>query len=112
MASDKVHEFSADNWQREVLDSDLPVLVDFWAPWCGPCRALSPTIDKLADQFAGQVKVGKLNIDENGDLAAQFGINSIPRLLVFKKGNAAPVQSVLGLRGEAELAQMLKGVVG
>ena len=112
MASPNVHEFSTDNWQQEVLESDLPVLVDFWAPWCGPCRALSPIVDKLADQFAGQVKIGKLNIDENGEVAAQFGINSIPRLLVFKKGNTAPVQSVLGLRGEAELTQMLKSVVG
>ncbi|HVK12382.1 MAG TPA: thioredoxin [Gemmataceae bacterium] len=112
MSSPNVHEFSTDNWQQEVLESDLPVLVDFWAPWCGPCRALSPIVDKLADQFAGQVKIGKLNIDENGEVAAQFGINSIPRLLVFKKGSSTPVQSVLGLRGEAELSQMLKSVVG
>jgi thioredoxin len=111
MASPNVHEFTSDNWQAEVVQSDVPVLVDFWAPWCGPCRALSPIVDKLADQFAGKVKVGKLNVDENGDLAAEYGINSIPRLLVFK-GSRTPVQSVTGLRGEVELAQMLKTVAG
>ena len=68
-------------------------------------------MDRLADQFAGKVKVGKVNVDENGDLAAQYGVNSIPRLLVFK-GSATPVQSIVGLRGEAELAQMLNSVTG
>jgi thioredoxin 1 len=111
MASPNVHEFGADNWQNEVIDSSVPVLVDFWAPWCGPCRALSPIVDKLADQFAGKVKVGKVNVDENGDLAAKYGISSIPRLLVFK-GSETPVQSITGLRNETELAQMLKGVTG
>ena len=111
MASPNVQEFTSDNWQAEVLDSSVPVVVDFWAPWCGPCRALGPIVDKLADQFAGKVKVGKLNVDENNELAAQYGISSIPRILVFK-GSATPVQSVTGLRSEAELATMLKGVIG
>jgi thioredoxin 1 len=106
MASPNVHEFGTDNWQAEVVNSPVPVLVDFWAPWCGPCRALSPIVDRLADQFAGKVKVGKVNVDENGDLAAQYGISSIPRLLVFK-GSERPVESITGLRGESELAQML-----
>ncbi len=110
MASPNVHEFGTDNWQAEVIDAGMPVLVDFWAPWCGPCRALGPIVDKLADQFAGKVKVGKLNVDENGDIAAQYGISSIPRIMVFK-GSATPVQSVTGLRGEAELAQMLNSVI-
>jgi len=111
MASPNVREFTSENWQTEVVQSDIPVLVDFWAPWCGPCRALGPIVDKLADQFAGKVKIGKLNVDESPDLAAQYGINSIPRILVFK-GSPTPVQSITGLRGEAELAQMLKGVAG
>ncbi len=111
MASANVHEFGTDNWQAEVIESGVPVLVDFWAPWCGPCRALSPIVDKLAKKFAGKLKVGKVNIDENGDLAAQFGINSIPRILVFK-GSPSPVQSVTGLRSEAELSQMLTNVIG
>jgi thioredoxin 1 len=111
MASPNVLEFGNDNWQTEVVDSKVPVLVDFWAPWCGPCRALSPIVDKLADQFAGKVKVGKVNVDENGDLAAKYGISSIPRLLVFK-GSETPVQSITGLRNETELAQMLKTVTG
>lgn len=111
MASANVHEFGSDNWQSEVVNSPVPVLVDFWAPWCGPCRALSPIMDRLADQFNGKVKVGKLNIDEHPDLAAQYGVNSIPRLLVFK-GSPTPVQAVVGLRGEAELAQLLNSVTG
>jgi thioredoxin 1 len=111
MASANVLEFGSDNWQTEVVQSNVPVLVDFWAPWCGPCRALSPIVDKLAVQFAGKVKVGKVNVDEQGDLAAQYGINSIPRILVFK-GSATPVQSITGLKNEAELAQMLNRVIG
>lgn len=110
MASPNVHEFGADNWQQEVIGSTVPVLVDFWAPWCGPCRALSPIVDRIADQFAGKVKVGKLNIDENGDLAAQYGVNSIPRILVFK-GGPTPVQSIIGLQNEAALTKMLDSVV-
>lgn len=111
MASANVFEFRSDNWDAEVVDSKIPVLVDFWAPWCGPCRSLAPIVDKLADKFAGQVKVGKVNVDENGDLAVRYSISSIPRLLVFK-GSETPVQSITGLRGEAELAQMLTSVIG
>lgn len=109
MASPNVREFTTDNWQAEVIQSDIPVLVDFWAPWCAPCRLLSPIVDKLADQFAGKVKIGKLNVEENNDVAIQFGISNIPRILVFK-GSATPVQSITGLRSEADLAQMLTAV--
>src|SRR5436305_9955802 len=106
MASANVVEFTAENWQKEVLESTLPVLVDFWAPWCGPCRQLGPTIDRIADQFAGKVKVGKLNVDDSQDLATKFGVTSIPRVFLFK-GSDRPVKQVVGLVSEAELVKMI-----
>ena len=110
MASPNVHEFTVDNWQADVVDAGIPVLVDFWAPWCGPCRALTPIVERLADQFAGKARIGKLNVDENGDLAAQYGINTIPRILIFK-GSAQPVHSIVGLQSEAALVQILNKFV-
>src|SRR6202453_4679709 len=100
MASPNVLEFSQENWQKEVSQSTVPVLVDFWAPWCGPCRQLTPIVDRIADQFAGRVKVGKVNIDENFELANEFGISTIPRVLVFK-GTAQPVHQIVGLTTES-----------
>jgi thioredoxin 1 len=102
-------EFTMANWEQEVLKSDKPVVVDFWAPWCGPCRMLSPIIDRLAVQFAGRVKVGKLNVDDEQELAVRYGVMSIPRVFIFKNGEAK--QSILGLRTEAELAQAITGVL-
>ncbi len=110
MASPNVHEFTQENWQNEVVGSTIPVVVDFWAPWCGPCRQLTPIIDKLADRFAGKAKVGKLNVDENGDIAATYGVSSIPRIMIFK-GSATPVQSVVGLRSEADLATLIESTM-
>ncbi len=89
MASANVAEFTTGNWDEEVVGSDKLVLVDFWAPWCGPCRALAPTIDRIASQFEGKLKVGKVNTDENQDLAIRYQVLSIPTLILFKGGQAA-----------------------
>jgi thioredoxin 1 len=106
MASPNVVEFTEANWEAEVVKSDKPVLVDFWAPWCGPCRALGPTVDRLATQFAGKVKVGKLNIDDNESIAIKYGITSIPRLLVFKDGDQ-PREQLVGAQREDVITKML-----
>jgi thioredoxin 1 len=98
-------EFNADNWEQEVIKSDKPVLVDFWAPWCGPCRALTPTVDRIATQFADKVKVGKLNIDDNEGIAVKYGITSIPRLLVFKGGSQG--EQLVGAQREDVITKML-----
>jgi thioredoxin 1 len=110
MAGKNVMEFTSDNWEREVVKSDIPVLVDFWAPWCGPCRALAPTIDKIAEQFAGRVKVGKLNTDDNSDVAIRYGITSIPQVLVFKSSDQ-PREKVVGLTSEQTLVKALNRVL-
>ncbi|MGP1419605.1 MAG: thioredoxin [Sphaerochaetaceae bacterium] len=77
------------NFEAEVIKSNIPVLVDFWAPWCGPCRMIGPSVAQLAEKYAGKVKVGKVNVDENSDLAATYGISSIPSLLIFQNGEVA-----------------------
>lgn len=111
MPNANVMEFNQANWETEVTGSDKPVLVDFWAVWCGPCRQLSPTIDKLADQFAGRVKVGKLNTDDNQDLAARYGISAIPQVLIFQGGEEPKVRLV-GLQPERALVNAINQVLG
>jgi len=106
MASANVMEFTADNWEQEVVKSDKPVLVDFWAPWCGPCRALGPTVERVATLYEGRVKVGKLNIDDNEGIAVKYGITSIPRLLVFKSGDQ-PRDQLVGAQREDVIVKML-----
>jgi thioredoxin 1 len=106
MASRNVMEFTTDNWKAEVTSAAVPVLVDFWAPWCGPCRMLTPVIDKVADQFAGKVKVGKVNVDENPDLATEYGIVNIPRVLIFK-GSERPLHTIVGLTDAGTISQKL-----
>lgn len=108
--NDNVHVVSTQTWEQEVLNSAQPVLVDFWATWCAPCRALAPTIDALATQFAGKVKVAKLDVDDNPDVAARFGVQSIPTLLVFKGGRV--VEQRIGALPKAELERILNGLVG
>jgi thioredoxin 1 len=110
MASKNVMEFTTENWDKEVVQSDKPVLVDFWAPWCGPCRQLAPTIDSLADKYAGQLKVGKVNTDNNQDLAVKFGISGIPQVLIFKGGDE-PREKVVGLVAERELVKYIDRVL-
>ncbi len=93
------------NFQSEVLDSDVPVLVDFWATWCGPCRAVAPLVEQLADDYNGRAKVAKLDVDSARSVAQQFNITSIPTLIVFKGGQA--VDQVMGARPKAQLAQLI-----
>jgi len=111
MANQHVMEFNTGNWETEVAKSDKPVLVDFWAPWCGPCRALGPTIDKIAEQYAGKLKVGKLNTDDNQDVAVKFGISGIPQVLIFK-GSGEPRERIVGLTPERELVKVIDRVLG
>jgi thioredoxin 1 len=105
MANQNVVEFTVANFEAEVLKSDKPVLVDFWAEWCPPCRALGPTIDKLADQYLGKVKIGKVDTDSNQDLAARYGIANIPTILLFKGGEVVHV--FRGARKKEEFEELL-----
>ncbi len=105
MASANVKEFSDQNFETEVLKSDQPVLVDFWAEWCGPCKMLAPTIEKLAGAYVGKVKVGKLDTDTNRDTAMKYGISAIPTVILFKGGQVA--QKFVGLRQEREFKEAL-----
>ena len=98
-------EFNVDNFDTEVVKSDVPVLVDFWAPWCGPCKMITPIIEELAGEFDGKVKIGKVNVDNNQDLAAKFGIRGIPTVMLFKGGEVAG--SFVGLRSKEDLAGAL-----
>jgi len=100
-----LQEFSDATFEQDVLQSEQPVLVDFWAPWCGPCKMLTPTIEALAEKYSGKVKIGKLNTDDNRQSAINYQINSIPTLIVFKGGQ--PVDRILGLQPQERIAQLL-----
>ncbi|MCX8036479.1 MAG: thioredoxin [Candidatus Sumerlaeia bacterium] len=110
MAGGNVLEITEANFDTLVAKSDIPVLVDFWAPWCGPCRAIGPTIAQLADQFAGKIKVGKVNVDENQDLALKYGISSIPAVLLFKDGER--VDELIGAGPKSSYEAMINRHLG
>lgn len=101
----QVTPMTSDTFQQEVLNSALPVLVDFWAPWCGPCRMVAPIVEAVANQLSGEVKVVKLNVDEHPDIASQYGIRSIPTLTVFNGGQV--VDTVVGVVPQATLISTL-----
>lgn len=106
MASDKVHVFNDLNFEAEVLKSNVPVLVDFTATWCGPCKALAPIVDALAADLDGQVKVGKLDIDDSPITAGKLGVRGVPTVMVFKNGERSAQH--VGLTTKAKLAELVK----
>lgn len=105
MANENLHQFTDQNFEQEVLQSDTPVLVDFWAEWCMPCRMLGPTIEKLADAYAGKIKVGKVDTDANRNISMKYGISSIPTVMIFKNGQV--IQTFVGLRNEKDFRDAL-----
>jgi thioredoxin 1 len=105
MASANIATFTAENFDTEVLQSPLPVLVDFWAEWCGPCKMLAPILDELATEYEGKVRIGKVDIDQHQSLAGKFGIQAIPTLLIFQKGQVT--DQVTGLRSKKDLKAKL-----
>jgi thioredoxin 1 len=106
MASPNVIEITDANFETEVTGSSTPVLVDFWAPWCGPCRMIAPLIDEIADEKAGTVKVGKVNVDDNPQTAAKFRIQAIPTILIFKNGEKK--DQITGLTSKGDLVAKLE----
>ncbi len=105
MASENVTAFNDANFDREVLQSSTPVLVDFWATWCAPCKAIAPLLDSIADEYIGKVKVGKVNVDENQATPAKYGVRGIPTLILFKDG--AIVEQVVGAVPKSQLDALI-----
>ena len=105
MASENVHEFTDANFESDVIGSDVPVLVDFWAEWCMPCRILAPTIDEVADEHHGSIKVGKLDTDNNREVAMKYGISAIPTVMLFKGGEV--VKKFVGLTKKEQIAEAI-----
>ena len=107
--SELIQELNDQNFEAEVLKSELPALVDFWAPWCGPCRMVGPIVEELAKEYAGQIKVGKLNVDNNANTAAKYGVRSIPTLILFKGGKVA--SQTVGAQPKVELVKFINQVI-
>ena len=103
--SEKIMDITDANFHPEVLASDVPVLVDFWAAWCAPCRMLAPTVEAIAQEYAGKVKVAKLDVDDNQNTAAQYNIRNIPTLLLFQKGRV--VETLVGIKSKEEISRLL-----
>jgi thioredoxin 1 len=110
MSSPNIITLTQNNFGAEVLQSSKPILVDFWAEWCGPCKMLSPILDELADEYAGRVRIGKVDVEQNQQLAGQFGISAIPTLLLFQNGQV--VEQMRGLRSKRDLKASLDRVAG
>ena len=104
--SDQAAIFTDENFEEEALKSDIPVMVDFWAPWCGPCKMAAPVIDEMAEEYKGKIKIGKMNVDENQEQPSKFGVMSIPTVVVFNKGKE--VARKIGFAGKQGYEDLLK----
>ena len=107
--SEYIHEFTDQSFDTDVVQADLPVLIDFWAAWCGPCKAIAPTIEEIAGDYAGKVKVGKLNVDQNQNTAMQYGVRSIPTLLIMKSGEV--VSQIVGAVPKENITKSLDEIL-
>lgn len=106
MASEKVLTLIKDSFKDDILNANEPALVDFWAPWCSPCKMIAPVVDEIAEEFSGKLIVGKVNVDENREIAIEYGVMSIPTLIVFKGGNV--VDRIVGFKSKNDLAALLE----
>ena len=109
MAVASIVSLNQNNFKTEVLDSPVPVLVDFWAEWCGPCKMIAPLLDELAGEYESRLRIGKINIDEDQNLATEYGIRAIPTLLIFKNGQVA--EQIVGMRSKRDLKSSLDKVI-